>query len=104
MTNREKIEQSIICNKYECFICRTTDDLQLHHCVSGHGRRELADEDGLFVMLCPYDHYILHHKGTHDKELKALAQKSFIEQKKREGYSESQARGMWLNRYTRFYD
>jgi len=33
-----------------------------------------------------------------------VAQRAFIDQKIEEGYSESQARGLWLNRYGRFYD
>lgn len=103
MTNKDKIEKSIICTKYECYICRRVENLQLHHCISGSGNRALADKDGLFVMLCPYDHSLLHDQGFYP-ELKAVAQRAFVDQKIEEGYSESQARGLWLNRYGRFYD
>lgn len=45
-----------------------------HHCIHGQGRRALADEDGLVVMLCPTCHRALHDKRYHDRDLQVLAQ------------------------------
>jgi hypothetical protein len=50
---------SIIQNKKECYVCKTTYGLEFHHCIFGTGRRKLADEDGLTVWLCSE-----HHRGT----------------------------------------
>lgn len=99
--------KSIIQTKDECYICRkfygiegTPDDP--HHCLHG-SYRELADRDGLVVKLCRFHHERLHTKGEFDKQLQAEAQNAFIEKRKSEGYTESQARGLFLNRYGRFF-
>ena len=75
---------SIIQNKKECYQCKTTYGLELHHCIYGNANRKLADEDGLTVWLC-----VEHHKGTngvHGKNgneistyLKQLAEKRWCE-------------------------
>lgn len=96
MNSREKIEKfSKMSNKWECFICHSTMNLDLHHCIHGSGRKPLADEDGLFVALCRLHHTRLHDFGEYDGELKALAQRTYVKEHSREEF---------LKRYGRFYE
>lgn len=92
--------------KCECFICHApyTVGLEHHHLLHGTGQRKLADEDALWIWCCRKCHSDLHDHNKHDKELQALGQRVFIEEKMKEGYSEGQSRGMWFNRYGKFYD
>lgn len=104
MTSEEKVKKfSKIATNWQCYICQGNSDLELHHCLSGSDRKK-ADEDGLFVALCHHHHRLLHDKGEHEKELKALAERSFISGKVAEGYTEGQARGIFLNRYGKHFD
>lgn len=102
--------KSIISTKKECYICRrflglsTTYALEKHHFIHGRGFRKLADEDGLFAEICSRHHRRLHDFGEYDQELKALAERSYIKKKISEGYTEGQARGMFLNRYGKHFD
>lgn len=104
MMDEKKIKTSIICPKVSCYLCGTTENLELHHALHGNGRRKLADEDKLFLALCAYHHRRLHDFGEYDQELKALAERSYIKKKISEGYTEGQARGMFLNRYGKHFD
>lgn len=104
MTSEQRVKsESIICKDWRCYICHREYGLDLHHCLHG-AYKKLADEDGLFIALCRYHHSRLHDFGENDKELKALAQKSYIETKVKEGYTNGQARGIWFSRYGRFFD
>lgn len=104
--------KSIISTKKECYICRrflglsTTYGLEKHHFIHGRGLRKLADEDGLFAEICSRHHRNLHDDPLHpyDQELKAIAERSYIKKKISEGYTEGQARGMFLNRYGKHFD
>lgn len=95
--------KSIISDVKECYICRrflefeTTEGLQTHHFIHGRGLRELADEDGLFAPICFRHHKALHDEPTHpyDKELKAIAQATYLQNHTREEF---------LKRYGRFFD
>lgn len=87
----------------ECYICRrflgveTTENLQSHHFIHGRGLRELADEDGLFADLCLIHHKTLHDSPFHpyDKELKAIAQETYLKTHTREEF---------IKRYGRFFN
>lgn len=87
----------------ECYICRrflgveTTENLQSHHFIHGRGLRELADEDGLFAPICVNHHKALHDDPSHpyDKELKQIAQETYLKTHTREEF---------LKRYGRFFD
>lgn len=104
MTSQEKVEmRSIIDNHWRCFICKSERNLELHHCISAADRIK-ADQDGLFLALCMNCHTALHDKGIHKKDLQRIAQEAYIRRKEGEGYSEGQARGIWFNRYARYYD
>jgi hypothetical protein len=47
---------SIVQQNKECYICGTTQNLQLHHIFFGTYRRKKSDEYGLTVWLCR-DHH-----------------------------------------------
>lgn len=49
---------SIIQKDKECYVCYTTNNLHLHHCIFGKNRKK-CDEDKLTVWLCQK-----HHEGT----------------------------------------
>ena len=73
--------KSIIQEKKECYVCKRTDNLHLHHCLYGSANRRLADEDGLVVWLC-----MPHHTGQNgvhfnkelDNRLKKEAQLAWM--------------------------
>ena len=75
--------KSIMQDKKECYICKSTVYLESHHCILGKNRQN-AEKYGLKVWLC-YNH----HRGTHgvhgkygnilQNRLKVDAQKKFEE-------------------------
>lgn len=74
---------SIIEQKKECYVCKKTTNLHLHHIWYGKNRKN-SDEDGLVVYLC-YDHHEgtngVHGKNGHelDLKLKKIAEQKWIE-------------------------
>lgn len=75
--------KSIIQTEKECYVCKTTLGLHLHHCIYGTGNRKLADKYKLTVWLCPMHHnmsdYGVHFNKELDTHLKQLAQLKFEE-------------------------
>lgn len=75
--------KSIISDKKECYVCKTINNLHLHHIMFGKNRKK-ADKDGLTIYLC-YEHHEgtngVHGKNGHnlDIKLKQLAEKRWIE-------------------------
>lgn len=75
--------KSIISEKKECYVCKTINNLHLHHIMFGKNRKK-ADKDGLTIYLC-YEHHEgtngVHGKNGHDLDikLKQLAEKRWIE-------------------------
>lgn len=57
-----------------CFLCGRFGPEDMHHCISGRGRRQIADKYGLIVPLCRLCHSRLHDNGEGDQELKKYAQ------------------------------
>lgn len=88
-----------------CFLCGAPTTIR-HHIIHGNGFRQLSEDEGLWVYLCHPHHWHLHNlpKHPHDDELKKLAQERWITQKMQEGYPKGKARGMWLNRFGKFFD
>lgn len=106
--DREKLKTSIICPNEECYICKTTRDLELHHCLHGSVRK-LADEDRLFVALCAFHHRQLHDHGENDRKLQGIAQQAFIanEMTKYPSIDKNameEAKKTFYKRYLRFYE
>ena len=80
-----KPTQSIIQTEKKCYICGCTREeiLSEHHCISGRGRRDIAERLGLKVWICYYCHKALHDNDNNDKEfdlqMKRKAQEVFEE-------------------------
>lgn len=96
---------SAVQHKCECFICHKgyTAGLDHHHMIPGR-QRKACDDNGLWVWLCRECHSKLHDTGEHDKEIRALAQKTFIENMKKKGYPEDSCREEWYRIFGKFYD
>lgn len=65
--------KSIISTKKQCYICKTTENLEYHHIIHGNANRKISEKYGLAVYLCKD-----HHTGTegvHGKEGKKLDHK-----------------------------
>ena len=88
----------------QCYFCGKKFGLCRHHCLHGTGDRKKADEDGLWVWLCNDCHRKLHDKGEHDKELQALAQRTYIKEQMKIGYPEDAAKEIYFKRYMKFYE
>ena len=73
--------KSIIQNKKECFICKTTQNLHCHHIFFGVANRKLSEMDGLKVYLC-YEHHEgktgVHNNRNLDLYLKKIAEKTYL--------------------------
>ena len=79
--------KSILQNKKECYVCQTTLNLELHHCIYGTAKRKLADKYKLTVWLCNKHHTGIDGVHTANKQLdthlKQLSQKEFINEYKK---------------------
>lgn len=71
------MKESIIQHNEGCYICGRMGILQMHHCLHGT-RRKAADEDGLWVWLCPSCHMALHDRGKYDEQLQIVAQSTWM--------------------------
>lgn len=74
---------SIIQENKECFICKTKKSLHSHHIFFGKGCRQLSEEHGLKIWLCPM-HHVGSKNGVHfnksfDNELKSMAEQVWLE-------------------------
>ena len=82
--------KSILQKEKECYCCKTTLNLEEHHCLYGTANRRIAERFGLKVWLCSE-----HHRGRNgvhgsnkylDIKLKQLAQKEFEKTHTREDF------------------
>lgn len=90
---------SIMQKDKECIVCGTHNGLEKHHVLFGNPKRQMSEEDGLWVWLCPEHHrgtYGVHGRDGHemDMTLKEFAQKR---------YEETHSRDEWMERYRRNY-
>jgi hypothetical protein len=74
--------KSIIQTEKECYVCKTTRQLQLHHVYRG-GYRKIADKLGMTVFLCLHHHTgsneAVHNNKALDLHLKRLGQRKYEE-------------------------
>jgi hypothetical protein len=96
-----KTKFSIIQRNKECYKCKKTYGLELHHCLFGVANRKKADEDGLVVYLCNEHHrgtYGVHGKEGHEFDLfiKQMAQARWM-------YFYNKTTEQWIKRYGRNY-
>lgn len=54
---------SILSDRRECFVCRTTQNLHRHH-VYPSGRRKISEREGCWVWLCAR-HHNMSNDGVH---------------------------------------
>ena len=60
---------SIFDNRQECYVCGRVEGLHRHHVFYGRQFRNLAEQDGAWVYLCPR-HHNMSDSGVHfDKAL-----------------------------------
>ena len=84
---------------YKCYICGKTAIAQ-HHLIYGRGKRQISDREKLTIAICEYCHRVIHHYHKHDKELKAMAQKVWLDSK---GGDNKENRDKWYKLFYRFY-
>ena len=84
-----------------CILCnRPRTDI--HHCVFGVGRRNLADEDGLTMPLCDSCHRAI-HQGKMQTLSKIIGQLLYERNKCAEGMTVEEARLSFQRRYFESY-
>lgn len=69
--------KSVIQSNKECFICKTTYDLEDHHVFFGFANRKQSENFGMKVWLCHEHHVEVHHNITLDTYIKQNCQKVF---------------------------
>lgn len=79
----------IIQKEKECFVCRSTQNLQEHHIFYGTANRRMSEMHGMTVWLCQMHH--TGNRGVHfdkalDTKLKEIGQKKFEETHSREEF------------------
>ena len=92
------MSESKMQTRKECLVCGS-GNVEQHHVLFGNPRRKRADEDGLWVWLCPEHHRGtngVHGKNGHDLDtaLKKTAQQI---------YEQTHSREEWIARYRRSY-
>lgn len=101
---------SIIQHEKECYFCRALADhegyrgelahmgLHRHHVMYGAGRRDLSEQFGLWIWLCPY-HHTLGPEAVHkNKEIRRSTER--IAQK---AWETKRTRGEWVRIFGRNY-
>ena len=73
--------KSVLQHYKECFVCKTTYDLHLHHVFFGNANRKKSTEYGMTVWLCSR-HHNMSNEGVHfnkvlDNKIKGFAQEYF---------------------------
>lgn len=97
-----------ILTKYtdNCIICgMPIDEIKnCHHLVFGRGMRNLADEDGLTLPMCPFCHDELHKKSSVAAEMSRICgQLAFEKSLCEKGVSADNAREYFRKRYGKSY-
>lgn len=67
--------KSIIQDKKECYFCKTTIGLHLHHIYFGTANRKISDENGFVVYLCVKHHELGKDAVHHNKDMCEKLQK-----------------------------
>lgn len=84
------MKNSIIQKEKECYFCKTTQGLHLHHIYHSTALRKVSDANGFTCYLCGY-HHNLSSNGVHankqlDLELKRICQKAYEKTHTREEF------------------
>ena len=75
---------SILQTERKCYVCGGVNNLALHHCIYGTGKRALSEREGLTIWLC-YKHHNGSDDGVHfnkelDLRIKQMAQQEWLSQ------------------------
>lgn len=77
------MSKSILQDKKECYITRSTYNLHKHHIFEGTANRKLSERDGLWIWLRADWHnlsdYGVHFNKELDLKIKRIAQKRWQE-------------------------
>lgn len=77
------MSKSILQDKKECYITKSTNNLHKHHIFGGTANRKLSEEDGMWIWLRADWHnlsdYGVHFNKELDLKLKRIAQKRWQE-------------------------
>lgn len=65
-------------NMNECIVCKTINNLHVHHVMNGPLRKK-STKYGLIVRLCASHHYGVHANQKVDDAFKRVAQEKFEE-------------------------
>lgn len=73
--------KSVLQTEKECFVCKRTTNLHVHHVLYGTANRKKSEQYGYKIYLCP-EHHNMSSNGIHfnrplDLSIKAMAQKHF---------------------------
>lgn len=79
--------RSLLDNGDYCFVCSVGGDLARHE-VFGGNNRKTSKATGMWTLLCPYCHAVVHEHGLVDKALKAYAQTQFETEHSHEEFME----------------
>lgn len=90
--------KSAISNARACYICGNVGDLHKHHCIFG-SKRKKADEDGLWVYLCPSCHNAIHRPASKFDQSMQNALKKIAQ----EAYEKTNTRADFIKRYGKTY-
>ena len=63
----------------KCFFCGNTQNLHVHHCISGTANRKKSEQYGLKIYVC-HHHHNLAKKSIHQDESMNLQVKRFAQQ------------------------
>ena len=85
---------------YKCYICGRTAE-HTHHLIYGRGKRKISDQEKLTVALCNKCHWLIHNRHYKDKELKAMAQETWLKNK---GGDTKENKELWYSMFYKFYD
>ena len=76
---------SILQNRKQCYITHSTVGLHKHHIFFGTSNRELSEEDGMTVYLCPKCHEhgpeAVHRNRETDLWLKQAGERVWLRQR-----------------------
>lgn len=82
--------ESIIQSERECFVCKTKNNLHMHHIFYGTANREVSERNGFKVYLCGYHHNLsnfgVHFDNKLDIALKRYAQQIYEQEHTREDF------------------
>lgn len=75
--------KSVLQDRKECYICRTTYGLHKHHVFEGTGRRSISEAEGCWIYLCGPHHNLsntaIHYNKRLDLMVKAECQRAWME-------------------------